>query len=259
MNTQDQEDWDSIVLKGHEYYLPHLSVDCVVLGFHNNQLKVLLLKPKQKKNWALPGGFVRQDETLEEAAYRTLHERTGLSDTYLQQFHIFSDPNRTKHYRNDEEFESIGITMPKENWLRKRFLTVGFYALVEFSKVVPRPNVLSDHCEWWDIDQVGELILDHNEILETAQKALRLQLKYKPIGYNLLPTKFTLSELQKLYETLLDKKLDRGNFNRKMLSYGFLVQLEEKKSGVRHRAPYLYSFDFDQYNLALNEGLNGGL
>lgn len=255
-----QEDWKAIVEKGHKNYLPHLSVDCVVLGFHDNQLKVLLLKPKQKKEWALPGGFVLLNETLEEAAYRTLYERTGLENTFLEQFHIFSDPQRTKkHFRNDVEFKSIGIELPPDNWLTKRFLTVGFYALVEFSKVIPKPNILSDYCEWWDLDKVGHLALDHNHILSRAMEVLRLQLKYKPIGYNLLPAKFTLSELQHLYETLLDKKLDRGNFNRKMLSYKFLTHQDEKKSGVRHKAPFLYSFDLEKYNQALKEGLTGGI
>jgi 8-oxo-dGTP diphosphatase len=253
------EDWKTIVLDGHKHYLPHLSVDCVVLGFHDNQLKVLLLKPKQKPEWALPGGFILKDETLEEAANRTLFERTGIGDTFLEQFHIFSDPKRTKHNQNKQEFNSIGIDVPSGNWLSDRFLTVGYYALVEFSRVIPKPNVLSDACEWWDIHTVGKLILDHNKILNKALEVLRLQLRYKPIGYNLLPAKFTLSELQKLYETLLDKKLDRGNFNRKMLSYNFLNFLDEKKPGGAHKAPYLYSFDLEKYNQALRDGLNGGL
>jgi len=254
-----QEDWKAIVLEGHHNYLPNLSIDCVVLGFHDNQLKVLLLKPKQKKEWALPGGFVLLNETIEEAGSRTLYERTGLKDTFLEQFHTFSDPDRTKHHSSVEEFKNIGIDIQPDNWTTKRFLTVGLYALVEFSKVVPRPNVLSDYCEWWDIHKIGDLILDHNKILNKALEVLRLQLKYKPIGYNLLPQKFTLSELQKLYETLLDRKLDRGNFNRKILSYNFLTNLDEKKSGVAHKAPFLYSFNLEMYKKALAEGLSGGI
>lgn len=254
-----QEDWKAIVSTGHKHYLPHLSIDCVVLGFHDNQLKVLLLKPKQKDEWALPGGFILRNETVEEAGNRTLFERTGIADTFLEQFHTFSDPLRTKHHLTTAEFSNIGIAMEPDNWLTERFLTVGMYALVEFSKVVPKPNILSDYCEWWDIHKVGKLILDHNAILNKALEVLRLQLRYKPIGYNLLPPKFTLSELQKLYETLLDRKLDRSNFNRKILSYGFLKNLEEKKAGVKHKAPFLYSFDQKKYNQALLEGLNGGI
>ncbi|HEX8018679.1 NUDIX hydrolase [Mucilaginibacter sp.] len=252
-----QEDWKSIVLEGDKHYLPHISIDCVVLGFHDNQLRVLLLKPKQKEEWALPGGFVKREETVEEAGYRTLFERTGLKDTFLEQFHTFSDPYRTRHNLTRAEFKNIGIDMPEDNWVTQRFLTVGLYALVEFSKVVPKPNQLSDYCEWWDIHNVGKLILDHNHILDKALQSIRLQLKYKPIGYNLLPQKFTLSDLQKLYETILDKKLDRANFNRKMLSSKFLTYQEEKKTGVPHKAPFLYSFDVEKYNQALRDGLSG--
>lgn len=134
---------------------------------------------------------------------------------------------------------SLGLPVTPEYWFLQRFITVGYYALVDFSKAVPRPDVTSEACAWWDLQEVPPPALDHHRILQKALETLRKQLHDLPIGYNLLPEKFTMPELQRLYETLLGKKLDRRNFQRKMLGYGILNRLEERKSGVDHKAPYL--------------------
>jgi 8-oxo-dGTP diphosphatase len=139
-----------------------------------------------------------------------------------------------------------------------RFVTVGYYALVEYSKVKPKPDWLSDECTWWDIHSIPSLVYDHNEILEKALEVLQLSLNDHPIGYNLLPEKFTMPELQRLYETILDKAIDRRNFQKKLLSLDILVRLEERKTGGAHKAPYLYRFDKRKYDRALKEGLTGG-
>ncbi len=236
--------------------LKHISLDCVVFGFHLNQLKVLLVHLKYSKRWALPGGFVQSDESLEMAANRALQERTGLSDIFLKQFRVFSDPNRSKFnpavrdVRESEGDENL-------SWFNQRFISVGFYALVEFSKVAPAPDAFSDKCEWKSLDEIGELIIDHNNILEKALKTLRSQLSYQPIGYNLMPAQFTMPELQKLYETILGKKLDRRNFQRKILSYKILNKLGERKEGQANKAPFLYEFNLDNYKQALENGLSG--
>ncbi len=236
--------------------LKHISLDCVVFGFHLNQLKVLLVHLKYSKRWALPGGFVQSDESLEMAAKRALQERTGLTDIFLKQFRVFSDPNRSKFnpavrdVRESEGDENL-------SWFNQRFISVGFYALVEFSKVAPAPDAFSDKCEWKSLDEIGELIIDHNNILEKALKTLRSQLSYQPIGYNLMPAQFTMPELQKLYETILGKKLDRRNFQRKILSYKILNKLGERKEGQANKAPFLYEFNLDNYKQALENGLSG--
>lgn len=238
---------------GHfDIYLPHLSVDCVVFGFHANGLKVLLLKTKHRNEWALPGGFVRQDEPIEAAATRVLQERTGVEKVFLQQFHVFSDPERSKENKWEGADEAY------KRWFAQRFITIGFYALVPFEKVEPQPDAISEACTWWDLSEVDKLLLDHNKILQRALEALRLQLHYQPIGYNLLPEKFTMPELQKLYETILGRPLDRRNFQRRMLDFGILERLEERKTGVAHKAPYYYRFDKKRYQQALEEGLEGG-
>ena len=238
-------------------FLNSVSLDCVVFGFHDNQLKVLLLRLKYTKEWALPGGFVKQEETLENAANRVLKERTGLDNIFLNQFKVFSDPKRSKANPGVKTLTNIEND-PDLEWFEQRFISVGFYALVDFSKVEPFPDIFSDLCTWKGLEEIGTLILDHSKILSKALETLRLQLNYQPIGYNLLPQKFTMPELQKLYETILGKTLDRRNFQRKMLSYNILNKLEERKTGGAHKSPFLYEFDMENFQKALKNGLNGG-
>lgn len=237
--------------------LGHISLDCVVFGFHANQLKVLLVHMKYSGQWALPGGFVQSKESLETAAKRALQERTGLSNIFLKQFRVFSDPNRSslnpavKDLQESEGDENL-------SWFNQRFISVGFYALVEFSKVDPKADIFSDKCEWKSLDEIGELMMDHNLILKNALKMLRVQLNFQPIGFNLMPALFTMPELQKLYETILGKKLDRRNFQRKILSYKILNKRGERKEGQANKAPFLYEFNLENYKQALENGLSGG-
>jgi hypothetical protein len=238
-------------------YLNHISLDCVVFGFHSNQLKVLVLHMKRTGEWVLPGGFVYEDESMEVAANRVLKVRTGLDKIFLRQFNVFSDPNRSNRNPAVADLVLSGQTYPPQGWFNQRFISVGFYALVEFSQVQPQPDELSDVCEWVNLDQIGTLMLDHNVILKKALETLRLQLSFQPIGYNLLPEKFTMSELRKLYETILGKELDRRNFQRKIQGYNILEQLDEVRQGVAHKAPVLYKFNLENYQKALEEGLTG--
>jgi 8-oxo-dGTP diphosphatase len=243
---------------GEQGFLPSLSVDCVIFGFHENQLKVLLLKHRHLDLWALPGGFIYKDEPIDTAAYRVLKERTGLNEIFLQQFNVFGEPHRSEKEFHLQDLEKDGIEISEDHWILQRFVTVGYYALVEFSEVSPASGTLAEECVWWDIHHLPALMLDHGKIVEKALVTLRLQLNYQPIGYNLLQEKFTMPELQKLYETILDKKLDRRNFQRRILGFRILHRLKETKKGVAHKAPYLYSFDLEKYHKALNSGLNGG-
>ena len=239
--------------KASENYLPHISIDCVVFGFHEGLMKVLVLKVKNEDSWYLPGGFVLKDEPIENAANRILKERTGLDEIFLQQFHVFGDPQRSK-----EHFDMYKDMLPaKENWFANRFLTIGYYALVDFFGTTPTPDELAERCVWRGLDDLPTFKLDHALILKTALDTLRLQISYQPIGYNLMPKEFTMPELQKLYETILDKKLDRRNFQRRMLAFGTLRRSEQLRKGGAHTAPYLYSFDLENYRAALKEGFKG--
>jgi 8-oxo-dGTP diphosphatase len=240
-------------------YLPNISVDCVVLGFHENSLKVLLLKWKNIHRWALPGGFVKHNEHVDDAAQRILRERTGLNDIFLQQFYTFGGPKRSDWMAMGLGDDFLGVKVSQLGWLFQRFISLGYYALVEYSKVQATPDLFSDECSWADIDQLPNMILDHQEIVLKAVEALRVTLHYLPIGINLLPEKFTMPELQSLYETILGRSLDRRNFQKKILSMSILKRLDERKSGGAHKSPYLYRFEKDAYFKILEEGKKGDI
>ncbi|MFI5185967.1 MAG: NUDIX domain-containing protein [Chitinophagales bacterium] len=246
------------IVEGTEVYLPSLSLDCVIFGFHEDQLKVLLLRMKNAKPWSLPGGFIFKNEDVDEAAERVLKERTGLSKIFLQQFNVFGKPKRSDSDFHRKVLRKDGIELSDDHWLFRRFVTIGYYALVEYSYVNPKPDNFSDLCLWRDVNDLPEMMMDHLQIVQKALHTLRLHLNYHPVGYNLLPQKFTMPQLQKLYETILDKRLDRRNFQRKILSYNILKRLKEVKKGVAHKAPYLYRFDLRNYQNALQQGLQGG-
>jgi 8-oxo-dGTP diphosphatase len=246
------------ILDNNENYQPGLSIDCVIFGFHDNQLKVLLIKAPYEDKWSLPGGFVPIDQDIDTAAVTVLNLRTGMEGIFLRQFATFG---RVK--RNDNHFEKAVLAhfnIPEEDgkWFTQRFVTIGYYALVDFLKAIPHKENSTEIIEWIDHKEVPDLILDHKEILDKALNTLRIELNLMPIGYNLLPEKFTIPELQKLYETILDRKLDRRNFLRKITNIGILTKLDEKKSNVAHKAPNLYTFDKDKYEEVLKNGLNQG-
>lgn len=235
-------------------FLRGLSVDCVIFGFHDNRLRVLLLKVKHIDRWALPGGFILNKESVDDAAVRVLKERTGLGDIYLQQFHCFGKPDRSDASLHRAILKKSGMKQKSDGFLSGRFVTIGYYALVEYSTVNPVPDEFSESCDWYDIHDLPRLMMDHLDILNRALDTLRIHLLNHPVGYNLLPPRFTMPELQALYETILDRRLDRRNFQRKMLSAGFLKRLSERKTGVAHKAPYYYKFDLRKYQRALDSG-----
>lgn len=240
-----------------ERYIPGVSVDNVIFGFHDNQLKVLLLECQDRKHWMLPGGYVQQDESVDNAAQHILYSRTGLKKVYLQQFAVFGDPRRSRESLVKGMMKWMDLDYEQNKWFLRRFITIGYYALVEFDKVKPVPDPLSVSCAWFDTDKIPQLIFDHKEIIKSALAAMRQHLNYQPIGYNLLPETFTLKSLQSIYETILNRKLDRSNFNRKMLSLGILEKKEKLYSGGAHKAPFLYSFNKKEYFRLLKEGFGG--
>ncbi|WP_281631091.1 NUDIX hydrolase [Flavobacterium luteolum] len=246
------------IIDNNENYQPGLSIDCVIFGFHDNQLKVLLIKVERVNKWALPGGFIPVDQDIDTAAITVLNNRTGVDGVFLRQFATFGKVDRNKQHFDKKTLKYLKIEEAKGKWLMRRFVTIGYYALVDFSKILPNPANRHEIVEWIDHKEVPELILDHREILDKALNTLRIELNLMPIGYNLLPEKFTIPELQKLYETILDKKLDRRNFLRKITNIGILTKLDEKKSNVAHKAPNLYSFDKEKYDEVLKNGLNQG-
>lgn len=248
MDTEEQ--LADFIINGDKVYLPHFTIDCVIFGYENRELKVLLCK-WIGLGWGLPGGYVKHEESLTVAASRILMERTALDNVFLRQFHTFGDsPARIKGMEVE-----ISTRIPSESWLSKRTLSIGYYALIDCSKAIVKRDLLCEDHKWVDVKEVpGDLLFDQNELIDGALKALRNQMFHEPIGYTLLLEKFTLPEIQTLYETILDKKLDRRNFPNKLLAQEIIVKLDEKRNIGQHRAPFLYKFHKENYQKALNEG-----
>ncbi|WP_026951096.1 NUDIX hydrolase [Algoriphagus mannitolivorans] len=223
-------------------FIPHIAYDSVVFGFSKGKLKILLMEYHATGWFALPGGFVRKNEDLEDAVKRGLYERTGLKDIYLEQFQTFG----TRERHNPEIMEAIlkanGHEVPRNYWMLDRFFSVAYYALIDHEKVTLTPDALSDSISWYEVEKLPALIFDHAKIVQKALQTLRENLDRKLIGGNLLPEKFTMNELQSVYEAILGEKLRRTSFQRKMLSLDILERHEKLFTGKSHKAPYLYSF-----------------
>jgi 8-oxo-dGTP diphosphatase len=229
-------------LPSEKEYLGHISYDPVIFGFSGTTLKILVLKYHNTGLYALPGGFVRSDENLSDAVKRGLRERTGLDHIFLEQFHAFGDLQRYDAKVMRIILEANGLAPDPSCWMLGRFISIAYYALINYEEVDPQPDELSDSIDWYDIDHLPPLMLDHGEIVQRALQILRENLDRKLIGVNLLPERFTLKELQQVYEAILGEKLRRTTFQRKMLSLDFLERHEKRYTGKAHKAPYLYSF-----------------
>jgi len=236
---------ENIVKKSDDMWanaIPHISVDSVVFGFFENQLKVLLVRMAKTQQWLLPGGYVFKNENIDDAAQRVLKERTGVDKIYLQEFGVFGNVKRSEGYFDEYD---------DQLWHKQRFISIGYYALVDYNQVVLTVDAYSDTCQWRSIDEMPKLAMDHQSIFDAALTVLRQQLSYKPIGMNLLPARFTISELQKLYETILGRTLNRGNFYRRIMRFDVLIKHEDQRKGGAHKSPNLYSFDPVKYHQSL--------
>src|ERR1051325_492554 len=224
----------------HTYQYPRaaLTVDCVVFGFDDEELKVLPigrgLEPFKGK-WALPGGFVRVDESLDDAARRELEEEAGLKNVFLEQLYTFGALHRDP---------------------RERVVSVAYYALVKLAAHETKAATDAADARWFPLSKIPKLAFDHAEILGTALARLKGKVRYEPIGFELLPPKFTLSQLQHLYEAALETNLDKRNFRKKVLSYDLLIPLKEKQMTGRHRLVQLFRFDADKYEKLKKRGFN---
>lgn len=222
---------------------PRVSADCVIFGFDGNQLNILLIERNQNKTVAaLPGDLIKDDETLDDAAARVLLELTGLGDIYLKQLQAFGDPNRLKDIMDVQWLHRV------REQPAARVITIAYYSLVKAHEFEPRPASFAKEAKWEPVNELGKLAFDHNEIVEKALEQLRLNMKVDPLeGFLLLPEKFTLRQLQKLYEAILNQSIDKRNFRKKFLSAKILKPLNEKEKGVAHKPAQYYQFDRRQY------------
>ena len=218
----------------YKYPHPAVTTDCVIFGFNGERLQVLLsergIEP-YKGRWAFPGGFLKMDETAEEGAKRELKEETGLENAYIQQLHTFSAPNRDP---------------------RERVITIAYYALVKIQEVKGGDDAAS--ARWFPLDEIPPLAFDHDYILRLATQRLREQIHFQPIGFELLPEKFTIKELQSLYEAILGINFDRRNFAKKMLHLEILTELNETVWPTPKREARLYKFNSDKYEELKRKG-----
>lgn len=226
---------------------PNVSVDNVILGFDQNDLKVLLIERRKGTSvdvdfLALPGDLIYEHEDLDEAANRILLELTGLKEIYLQQFHTFGSPNRISK-KEDLEWIKQVRAHPEA-----RVITIAYYTLVNIEHYDPKPSGFADSAIWVSTSNLPNLAFDHNQIFEKALDSLRWQLYRQPIGFELLPEKFTMAQLQRLYEIILQTELDKRNFRRKILKTDLIIPLDEKQLGVAHKPAQLYSFDKEKFN-----------
>ncbi len=221
-------------------FLPHLSVDCVVFGFHDSRLRLLLTKWKRLDVWALPGGYVGRRESVDAAAHRVLRDRTGLRRIHLRQFHAFGGLKRREGTAR-KLFDRLAVHAPQDAWPLHRVVSVGYYALVDFSKVHPKADDWSDTCTWYPLRDRPRLAYDHDAIVECALSGLRERLDSPTASASLMPDSFTMPELQRLHEAILEKRLDRRNFQKRMLERGALERLPQRRTGA-HRASFLYRF-----------------
>ncbi|MEA1786015.1 NUDIX domain-containing protein [Arenibacter sp. GZD96] len=223
-------------------FIPNVAYDSVIFGFNGKQLKILILEYHNTHLFALPGGFIRKNENLNEAVQRGVKERTGLDNIFLEQFYTFGDASRSKPGIMRRILEANYGVVAEDHWLLGRFISVAFYALINYDNVKLMPDALSDSINWYAVDSLPPLMMDHEIIVEKAIQTLRENLERKLVGMNLLPPKFTMKELQQVYEAVLGEKLRRTAFQRKMLGMDILERHEKLFMGTAHKAPYLYSF-----------------
>jgi len=223
------------------YHRPSVTVDVVVFGLDDSvgALKVLLIKRGRPGTafegcWAIPGGFIEKDEDLEVAARRELREETHAEPSYIEQLATFGRPGRDP---------------------RGHVISVAYMALVRCDSLVIQGDDDAKEARWWSVDHLPDLAFDHAEILATALKRLRNKVRWQPVGLDLLPLVFTLSDLQRVYETILGKSLDKRNFRRKVMSYGVLVSAESMRVGSPGRPPSLFRFDREAYEALQEEGV----
>lgn len=236
-------------------FLPNQSVACVVFGFDQKELKILILKWKDADIWTLPVGFIKKHVSLDDAAIRILQNRTGLQLPFLEQFYTFGSTERRTMNGNilrESNFKYISTEFAE--WVNERFIGTGYLSLVNIDKCKVTPDEISDSCEWVSINELPELLYDHTEMVNKALKKIRMELNYLPIGISMLDDKFTMKELRSLYESILQKELDRGNFQKKMLKLDILIRLEKQNNGGAHKSPYLYKFDTQKYKSLLEKG-----
>ncbi|MDR2956010.1 MAG: NUDIX domain-containing protein [Prevotella sp.] len=254
----EEENLSSRVLdKVADVFIPNISVDCIILSFHQTRVRILLSKLKVSDKWMIPGSFVRKDEDPDDTANRIINEKTDLTENlYLKQFYFFGRRGRINIETDTEILDRHNMEVGFQNQHKDftRFISLAYYSLVKYSDV-KLSSTDYEEVAWFDVSILPELYADHKEIIQTATNTIRKQIGYIPIGYELLPEKFTMPELRSIYEAIIGKELDRRNFQRKMLSIGYILPLNETRKVGAHKSPNLYTFIEQKYKEAERDGI----
>lgn len=214
-----------------------VAVDCIIFGFDDEELKLLLIKrdfDPEKGKWSLMGGFLKENEGADQAAARVLLQLTGLHDVYMDQVRTYTHPDRD----------------PGE-----RTISIAYYALINIQS--HKKELIEQHsAQWFGLSEIPDLIFDHRKMVKDAITQLRYMTSIRPVGFELLPAKFTMRQLQKLYEAIFDEALDKRNFNRKISQMNILVKLEEKDRSSSKKGSFLFKFDLDKYRAKVLDGFS---
>lgn len=233
---------------------PRISVDCVIFGFDLNQLKVLVIErsisDSDKQILTLPGDLIYEGENLDIAANRVLFELTGLQTIFLEQVGAFGDTDRL-----NKEADKKWLRAVREE-PEARVITIAYFSLVNIHEYAPQASSFAKSAAWIPLNEIDELAFDHSDILQTSLKKLKNKIRIQPVGFNLLPDKFTLSQLQKLYEAILGRELDKRNFRRKMLKLQLVEMLEERQEKVPHKPSQYFKFNETNYNKLIENGFD---
>lgn len=225
--------------RGGDYFLPNLSIDLVIIGYKDNELKCLLLQIGDK--WLLPGGYIGREESVGEAAIRILKDRTGLEDPHLKFLSVFGGHNRRFTGEWKEFIEKSGLAWKDDYWLNSRFVTLAYYSLVNIDQAHPAIGGFDKSFAWFNFDGLPDMWMDHKSIVLEARNRLKEDVRQEQVSYNLLPDPFTMPELHQLHQTILEEKLDRSRFQKKMLSTGMFKRLPKRQNESPGRSPYQYT------------------
>lgn len=223
---------------GADYFLPNLSIDLVIIGYEGNELKCLLLQIGDK--WLLPGGYIAREEAVVDAAARILKDRTGLENPHLKFLAVFGDSHRNFAGEWRDFLEKSGLPWSEDSWLNARFVSLAYYSLVDIKKTFPVVSNLDTDFRWFDFDDLPDMWMDHRAIVLEARNRLKEDIKHEEITYKLLPEQFTMPELHQLHEAILETKLDRSRFQKKMLATGMFERLPKKQQESPGSNPYAY-------------------
>ncbi len=223
---------------GADHFLPNLSVDIVIIGYEQGELKALLLRIGDK--WLLPGGYIGRQESVEGAAQRILEERTGLEDPHLKFLAVFGDPARNFSAQWQAFSEQARIGWQSDSWVNDRFVTLGYYSLVHIEETRPRVGEIDEAYGWFPLDDLPDMWMDHACIVEAARQRLKEDIRHEQVTFNLLPDTFTMPELHQLHQTILEEPLDRSRFQKKMLATGRFERLPQRRKDSPGRNPYQY-------------------